>query len=275
MSRTFHHLQRRHYQQCGYTLLQRLLTAILIAVVFLCTACGSATAPSPPAIRIPPHTITPTPTQPISGQQLLANGALTYVAMGASDAVGVGSDDPQTQGYVYLLAQRLPAGSQLVNLGISDIRLHAALQQELPTAIAKKPELITIWLVVNDYIAGITYEHYMKDLNTLLQQLRQQTHARIVMANLPDLTRLPTIKRQLNAQQRVKAIAEIKHWNAGIQDMAARYAVTIIDLFAEGSLITAHPDYVSQDGFHPSPAGYVQLANYFWKAMQTNRTGRY
>ncbi len=193
-------------------------------------------------------------------------GPLTYVALGASDAVGVGSEQPASQGYVPLLAQHLPKGSHLVNLGISGIRLHAALSQELPIALATNPQLITIWLVANDFIGGVTYNTYLSDLNSLLEQLRAGTHARIVMANLPDLTLLPAFAN-LNATQKAHMLAGIKQWNAGIAQVASHYNVSLVDLFSQRSILTSHPQDVSGDGFHPSALGYIQLANDFWQAI--------
>jgi lysophospholipase L1-like esterase len=192
---------------------------------------------------------------------------VTYVALGASDAVGVGSDTPGAQGYVPLIAARLPSGSHLLNLGISGIRLHEALSEELPLAVSTSPDLVSIWLVVNDYIGGVTYQEYMRDLDTLLSQLRSHTHARIVMANIPDLTRLPAFAN-LNTAQRAQMLAGIQQWNKGMAQKAAQHKVTLLDLFSHGSQLTEHPEYISGDGFHPSPAGYVQLADLFWQAIR-------
>lgn len=237
------------------------LAALMLALI--CSACAStpttSTTPATPSVP-------PTPTQPVSVQQLL-DGPVTYVALGASDAVGVGSQQPATQGYVPLLEKHLPQGSHLVNLGVSGIRLHEALKKELPRALAAQPKLITIWLVANDLVGKVPYASYMHDLNTLLQQLRAGTKARIVMANLPDLTLLPAFAK-LTAQQKASTLTEIKRWNAAIASLAARYTITLLDLFARQSLITAHPEYVSADGFHPSAAGYAELANLFWQAIK-------
>lgn len=207
------------------------------------------------------------PVQPITGQQLLANGPITYVALGASDAVGVGSNKPGSQGYVPLIADHLPKGSHLLNLGVSGIKLHAALQKELPLALSTSPRLITIWLVTNDFVAGVSYNDYMQDLTTLLKQLRGGTQARIVMANLPDLTKLPAFARR-TAEQKATMLTQIRRWNAGIAALAAQYNIALVDLFARGGALTTHPEYISVDGFHPSPSGYVQLANYFWDAIK-------
>jgi acyl-CoA thioesterase I len=192
---------------------------------------------------------------------------VTYVALGASDAVGIGSNLPGSQGYVPLVAAHLPKGSHLINLGISGIQLHEALSQELPLALTTSPNLITIWLVANDFIGGVTYDNYLHDLNSLLQQLHLSTHARIVMANLPDLTRLPAFANE-TASQKSQMIVAIQQWNKGIAQLAKKYAVALVDLFSQGSQLTAHPEYISGDGFHPSPSGYVQLANFFWQVIK-------
>jgi lysophospholipase L1-like esterase len=197
----------------------------------------------------------------------MPGGAVTYVALGASDAVGIGSNIPGSQGYVPLIAAHLPRGSHLINLGISGIQLHEALSQELPLALTTSPNLITIWLVANDFIGGVTYYTYLRDLNTLLQQLHMGTHARIVMANLPDLTRLPAFANE-TISQKSQMLMAIQQWNKGIAQLAKKYGVVLVDLFRQGSLLTAHPEYISGDGFHPSPAGYVQLANYFWQVIK-------
>ena len=197
----------------------------------------------------------------------IPGGPVTYVALGASDAVGIGSNVPGSQGYVPLVAAHLPKGSHLINLGISGIQLHGALSQELPLALSTSPGLITIWLAANDFIGGVAYDNYLHDLNTLLQQLRASTHARIVMANLPDLTRLPAFANETSVQKSQMIVA-IQKWNKGIAQLAKIYGVALVDLFSQGSQITAHPEYISGDGFHPSPLGYVQLAKYFWQVIE-------
>ncbi len=237
----------------------------VIALTFVFSACNTDGAQGVPSTR---YTTSATPTViPQPTQSSFLDGPVTYVALGASDAVGVGSNAPDSQGYVPLVASRLPKGSHLINLGISGIRLHEALSKELPLALNTSPDLITIWLVANDFIGGVTYQDYMRDLNTLLQQLHSGTHARLVMANLPDLTLLPAFARETSAQK-TRTRAEISQWNAGIAQLAGQYGTVLVDLFRLGSQITAHPEYVSGDGFHPSSSGYAQLANYFWLAIK-------
>jgi acyl-CoA thioesterase I len=235
----------------------------LVALTLIFSACTSVAPQSNSSYTHKQQqstTIQSTPT-------LMTDGPVTYVALGASDAVGIGSNIPGSQGYVPLVAAHLPKGSHLINLGISGIQLHEALSQELPLALTTSPNLITIWLVANDFIGGVTYDNYHDDLNTLLQQLHVSTHARVVMANLPDLTRLPAFANE-SSSQKSRMLMAIQQWNRGIDQLAKKYGVVLVDLFSQGSRLTAHPEYISGDGFHPSPSGYVQLANYFWQAIK-------
>ncbi len=231
------------------------------ALILLLSACGDGTTSThvTPGQAVPAH---PTAT----ATAFLLTGPITYVALGASDAVGVGSSQPGSQGYVPLLSQRLPRGSHTINLGISGIRLHEALTEELPVALTTAPDLVTIWLAANDFVGGVSYNDYISDLDTLLRQLHAGTHARLVMANLPDLTLLPLFAGQ-TATQKTQTHQQIEHWNAGIAAMAQRYGVVQVDLFSHGSELTTHPDYISRDGFHPSRLGYIQLADLFWQVI--------
>src|ERR687883_259921 len=75
---------------------------------------------------------------------------LTYVAIGASDAVGVGATNPETDGWVPQLGQRLGPDVRLVNLGVSGSTLHQAIEEQLGPALEAQPDIVTVWLAVND-----------------------------------------------------------------------------------------------------------------------------
>jgi acyl-CoA thioesterase-1 len=237
------------------------ISGLLIALIL--SACASAASQSASSHS---HTGSGSITAQVTPMPM-PDGPVTYVALGASDAVGIGSNSPGSQGYVPLIAAHLLKGSHSLNLGISGIRLHQALSEELPLALTTSPDLITVWLVVNDFIGGVTYNDYMHDLDTLLQRLHASTHARIVMADLPDLARLPAFAHETSTQKS-RMLQAIQQWNKGIAQLARQYGVILLDLLIHGSQLTAHPEYISIDGFHPSPSGYVQLANYFWQAIK-------
>ena len=181
---------------------------------------------------------------------------LTYVAIGASDTVGVGAGVPEQESWPAVLHRRLPPGSQLVNLGISGSLLRQALDQQLPVALNSAPDLVTVWLAVNDYGARVPLEPYRADLGTLLGELRAKTRATILVGNIPDLSAIPAAGRF--------DLRFVDRWNTAIDDVVRQHAATLVDLRATWSEVREHPEYISSDGFHPSTTGYRRLADLFY-----------
>ncbi len=188
---------------------------------------------------------------------------LVYVALGASDAVGIGATDPAHDGWVPQLHSRMPPGTQLVNLGVSGSLLRDALVQQLPVAIDARPDIVTVWLVVNDFNARVPLDEYVAQLDTLLSELRQKTNARLAVANIPDLTVVPAYRSIDPRALR----AEIARWNEAIARVCAQHSVLLVDLSSTWHELATNPDYISADGFHPSSTGYRRLADVFWDAL--------
>jgi acyl-CoA thioesterase I len=187
---------------------------------------------------------------------------LTYVAIGASDAVGVGAHDPETEGWVPRFGARLGANVRLVNLGISGSTLAQALDEQLGPALDAQPDVVTVWLAVNDLNARVPLERYTTDLDGLLGQL-EATHAQVLVGNVPDLGRLAAY-RGVDPQP---LQAEVARWNQAIADTTARHGDTLVDLYARWQQVAEHPEYLSADGFHPSSEGYQALADVFGEAL--------
>src|ERR687886_2041473 len=118
-----------------------------------------------------------------------AQRPLTYVAIGASDAVGVGARDPETEGWVPRFGARLGPNVRIVNLGVSGSTLAQALDEQVGPALDAQPDVVTVWLAVNDLNARVPLEHYAADLDALLGQL-ETTRARVLVGNVPDIARL-------------------------------------------------------------------------------------
>jgi acyl-CoA thioesterase-1 len=197
-------------------------------------------------------------TSTAQGQQ-----ALTYVAIGASDAVGVGAKDPETEGWVPRLGARLGPNARVLNLGVSGSTLSQALQEQLGPAIDAQPQIVTVWLAVNDLNARVPLERYAADLDTLLASLQDHTHARVYVGNVPDLARLASYR----GVDPGPLAAEVDAWNQAIAQTTARHGATLVDLYGHWQEVTEHPEYLSADGFHPSSDGYAALAKVFSDAI--------
>jgi acyl-CoA thioesterase I len=200
--------------------------------------------------------ITPTATPPA-----------VYAAIGASDAFGIGTSDPRKESWPVVLASKVGT-SHLVDLGIPGATVELSLRAELPIALKVQPNLVTIWLGVNDLEANISRDTYIAQMSQLITVLQQQTHATIYVGNLPDLTLLPNFGKgdPLPLRQR------IADWNNGIRDLCAEKNVTLVDIATSWVDIPLHQDYISGDGFHPSAKGALQIATLFAQAITTHAT---
>ena len=192
---------------------------------------------------------------------------LTYVAIGASDTFGIGADDPSTENWAADLAAKMGSGVRLVNLGVPGITLHEALNVEVPVAIDAHPDLVTIWLALNDLANNVPIDSYTHDLDLLLTRIRTAVpNARIAMANVPDLTLLPYFS-STDAQS---LYAQIQSYNDAIASVAKRHSVIVVDLYQQWHELRDHPEYISNDGLHPSTLGYAQISDLFYQALQGN-----
>jgi acyl-CoA thioesterase-1 len=210
--------------------------------------------------RVAPPAATATPSRP----PLAA--PLTYVALGASDATGLGARDPAREGWVPLLAQGLPRGTRLVNLGVPGITLREAVERVLPRALGAQPGLVTVWLVVNDILAGVSLESYRADLDRLLGELRRGAGAEVAVGNLPDPpgtlggVQLPAIVRRTIVGQ----------WNEAIAGAARKHDAILVDLYRRWP-VGAHPEYIGPDGLHPTASGYQSLAQAYLDTLRDAR----
>ncbi|HEY7850608.1 MAG TPA: SGNH/GDSL hydrolase family protein [Ktedonobacterales bacterium] len=184
----------------------------------------------------------------------------TLVVMGASDAYGIGSYDPDRENWPTQLARDLPQPVHLVNLGIPGATIAQAQEEELPIAIAQHPQALVLWLAVNDIIDNVPLATYASQLRATLATLKAEspgTH--VFVGNVPDLTQLPFF----GGQDPVALSAEISAWNVAIAQACAAEGATLADLASGWGQLANHPDYISRDGLHPSPLGALELAAFF------------
>lgn len=199
-----------------------------------------------------------------------ASGALDddeflYAGIGASDAVGIGALPP-TDGYVFQIESDLEAEGKTIDLIVLGIpgavtsEINELTQTFLRTGA--QPALATVWVGANDIRRGISPSAFEDELDDLLSALREETDAFIVIANIPDLTKLPRFEDDPDADV---TIDRVNDYNDVIAELADTYAISIVDLFAED----IEDDLVSSvDGFHPSNEGHAFIANLFLEVIR-------
>jgi lysophospholipase L1-like esterase len=188
-----------------------------------------------------------------------AAAPLTYVALGASDAVGFGAASPETDGWVPRLGAMLGQDARVINLGVSGSTISQALKEQLGPALDARPDLVTVWLAVNDLNARVPLPAYTADLDRLLAEVHQDGRC-VLVGNVPDLTQAPAYR----STDPMTLRAVIQQWNAVIASVAERHGATVVDLDAHWREMTERPEYISADGFHPSSEGYARLATIFF-----------
>ncbi|HLI08968.1 MAG TPA: SGNH/GDSL hydrolase family protein [Ktedonobacteraceae bacterium] len=198
--------------------------------------------------------------------QQAPHARLTYVAIGASDSFGIGADDPRTENWPTDLATMLGPGVQLINLGVPGITAHQAISIELPVALDAHPNLVTIWLAVNDIIDNVPVTSYSHDLDQILTRLRSENpDVHIIVGNVPELTLLP----YFSSYDQANLMRTVQAYNAVIDDIVARHHAILVNLYQQWRNLSQHPEYLSGDGLHPSTLGYSKLAALFYQALQS------
>ena len=190
--------------------------------------------------------------------------AFIYLALGASDATGVGAL-PLTEGYVYLITRELDreiAGVFLVNLGVPGARIDLIKEQvRVAKQLGTKANLVTLWTGANDVVNGDDPKQFQEQLRGLLTMVTQDIARTIVVANVPDLAQLPRFRMSPSP---TVTPARIDAFNRAIAEETHSAGGTLVDLHT-----TAVTDDLvfDLDGFHPNNAGHRQITGQFLQVI--------
>lgn len=150
--------------------------------------------------------------------------------------------------WVGLLAERLgPQGYEFVNAGINS-QLAWNVLQRLDEVIACDPDAVTLLVGTNDVLATLSAAHearyrryqqlpqpptlgwYLDNVERILDRLATETHARLVVLELPLLGEDPDSEHNRRVQR----------YNAGLRERCAQRGVACLPLY--GRLVELLPD---------------------------------
>lgn len=251
------------------------LTGGLAAAVLLaaCSSGSSVHSATGPGSKLPATTV---PTGP----------APLYVAVGASETTGTGTDVPLLQAWPRVLYRdAMPQRTVFVNMGIPGATLSQALQQEVGPTVALRPTIVTVWLNVNDILAGVSAADFEGDLGNLVHQLRRGGATRVLVANTPPVDGLPAYlacrpdppvalppcraDTVLPPPDQVDALVDA--YNAATQRIVTREGAALVDLHALGLAerqAGIADALISSDGFHPNAGGAQAVATAFGDVLR-------
>jgi len=191
-------------------------------------------------------------------------GPIVYVALGDSTGFGVGAREG---GYVKRLFNRINErrpGSTLQNLCVSGATTDDLIRGQLDQAVALNPDLVTVGIGINDIGHGFTIEQFAKNYEKILSTLKEKTHAQIVVTNIPDVSSAPRIPNSMRSQYQ----RQIDEFCKRLVEIANQHGVTIFDVYTiTKEELPSHPEYFSNDGFHPSDEGYELWATQMWPTV--------
>jgi len=194
----------------------------------------------------------------------MISGPVVYVALGDSTGYGIGAREG---GYVKRLFDRINERrptSTLQNLCVSGATTDDLVRGQLDRAVELNPDLVTVGIGINDIGHGLTLEQFSKNYETILSTLKEKTHAQIVVTNIPDVSSAPRIPDSMRSTYQ----RQIDQFCKRLVEIAERHGVTIFDIYTiTKDELPSHPEYFSNDGFHPSDEGYEFWATQMWPTV--------
>ena len=213
---------------------------------------------------------------------------LVYVAVGASESVGVGSTDPLRNAWTQVFFRTaLPRTARFVNMAVSGSTTAQALVDQVPNAVALSPRLVTVWLNVNDITHLVPPATYQAQLLSLVSALRRGGATSVLVANTPPLDQLPAYQACLAGHPLpgeafacpsplppVALIdAAVAAYNGATAQVVRQTGAVLVDLHAVGLAAEqagTEASLVGPDGFHPSDAGHAAVAQAFAAALASS-----
>jgi acyl-CoA thioesterase I len=191
--------------------------------------------------------------------------ALVYVALGDSTVYGLGASSASTHCVARLfwrLHSEYPL-ARLANRGACLATMADVLAHQVPEAIMDRPYLITLSVGPNDLRQGRSPQEFAARTEVILERLQHDTDAAVILNALPDLALSPRFREP----ERSMVAALTRRYNHALAHVADDFGIELVDLGIRNQ-IDDPQRFFSEDGYHPSDAGYAAWAGAMWEAVR-------
>jgi len=184
----------------------------------------------------------------------------TYVAIGDSLTAGRGDEgrDGRPIGWAQRLADilgvRTTVRCSLTNLAVDGATVHEVLSKQLPAVAARKPDLVSVTVGINDIRRRDFDELSFKaNLGQLFEALAA-TQATLLTCTLPDLSVIMSLSQDLHevVRERMRLASDI------IREQAESYGAVCLDAWSLPGV--TDPDLYAPDRLHPNSKGHQFIA---------------
>ena len=195
------------------------------------------------------------------------NQPIVYAALGDSTVEGEGATRREAN-YVSRLHERLrtvyPA-ARVVNYGIGGATSADVLADQVRRAVGAVPHLVTISVGPNDITTQVPVGKFEQRIDEILNILGRQTRAVVVVNLLPDVTVTPRFR---SSDIREALGRQTGLFNEALRRQARAHGTEVVDLYTVSQKeVPARPELLSDDGYHPSDAGYARWAELMWEGV--------
>jgi len=193
---------------------------------------------------------------------------ITYVALG--DSTGAGFGVAAGTSYVTRvftrLQQRDPA-ARLINLASNGATSQTVRDSQVDRAIGVGPTVCSLFIGGNDVWRGIEPTRFARNLAAIAERL-DRARCPVVLGTLPNLSHAPaaSLAERFLGISRAQIEGRIEAFNDRVRRLAMDHSYALVDLFGAARL-DQHPEYFSDDGFHPSADGHAAWFETMWPAF--------
>jgi lysophospholipase L1-like esterase len=199
----------------------------------------------------------PDPDQPAATTGRPPGGFRRYVALGDSSTEGL--DDPYDgedggyRGWADRLAEHVDAawpGLEYANLAVRGRLAGQVEREQLPAALALKPDLVSVFAGLNDMLRPRVDPAAVAGALTRMMAAARAGGATVVTITVPDTAAVNPIARPLRGR--------VLWLNDAIRDAAARTGTLVCDVAVQP--VAADPRMWSPDRLHTNSAGHERIA---------------
>ena len=187
-----------------------------------------------------------------------AQQTIRYVALGDSYTFGLGAK--KGEDWPSLLTKHLKENTIPVeltaNLAVSGRTTYGVIDAELPVLDELKPSFVTLLIGVNDWIVGVDTAAFRENLVLIIDHIQTllPNKSKLVVITLPDFSTVPSAYKYSKGRDVTKGISA---FNSIIISEAKKHGLKTADLFESSKKVKENPDWIAEDGFHPSAKGYT------------------
>ena len=193
--------------------------------------------------------------------------SLTYLVLGDSTAAGWGAED-LARTYPYQVAHALAARGTHVHVvvrAVAGARLSDVLVGQLPAIPSVRPDIVTLSIGANDATHFTSKADYERELQILVAALEKSGARQILVADTPNMFRVPALPLPLAIAINLRARAQNRALAAALRGTKIRR----VELYERGQLnYRRDPTLYAADLFHPSGAGYGVWAPLFVEKLE-------